>query len=62
MRVTFHGSEVLDIAINIERNGVEFYRGFAEKAGDDRLKILFEELSLGGPTHQGFHRLEGDAR
>ena len=60
MSVTFHGSEVLEIAINIERNGVEFYREAAKKAKDERLKALFEELSLWEAQHvRDFTALKG---
>jgi len=60
MSVTFHGSEVLEIAINIERNGVEFYREAAKKAKDERLKALFEELSLWEAQHvRDFSALKG---
>lgn len=51
MSVTFHGSEVVEIAINIERNGVEFYRKAADRAKDERLKALFHELSLWEAKH-----------
>ncbi|MGB2629783.1 MAG: ferritin family protein [Candidatus Omnitrophota bacterium] len=45
MGKVFSGCEVVELAIQIEKNGVEFYKELALKTGDRKLKDTFEYLA-----------------
>ena len=45
MVVNLNASEVFEIAVQIERNGAEFYRGAAELFDDSRVNNLFLQLA-----------------
>jgi rubrerythrin len=41
----FKASEIVEFAVEIEKNGEKFYRSSAEKFSDDKIKILFSTLA-----------------
>ena len=45
MAVFFSGSELLEIAIGIERNGMEFYQALADKTGKRDVKDIYIYLA-----------------
>jgi rubrerythrin len=45
MAVFFSGSELLEIAVGIERNGMAFYQALAEKAGNRDVKDIYTYLA-----------------
>lgn len=53
MSVSFSGKEVLEIAIQIEKNGYAFYSQAAQNVLDKKAKELLEWLSLEEKNHIG---------
>jgi rubrerythrin len=45
MGVFFSGSELLEIAIGIERNGMAFYQALADKTGNKGVKDIYNHLA-----------------
>jgi rubrerythrin len=45
MGVFFSGSELLEIAIGIERNGMSFYQALAGKTGNGDVKDIYDHLA-----------------
>ena len=45
MAVFFSGSELLEIAIGIERNGMAFYQAVADKTGKRDVKDIYTYLA-----------------
>lgn len=45
MAVFFSGSELLDVAVGIERNGMAFYQALADKAGSKDVKDIYNYLA-----------------
>ena len=45
MGVFFSGSELLEIAIGIERNGMAFYQALADKTGSKDVKDIYNHLA-----------------
>jgi rubrerythrin len=45
MAVFFSGSELLEIAIGIERNGMAFYQALADKTGNRGVKDIYKHLA-----------------
>jgi rubrerythrin len=45
MAVFFSGSELLEIAIGIERNGMAFYQALADKTGKSDVKDIYTYLA-----------------
>jgi rubrerythrin len=45
MAVFFSGSELLEIAIGIERNGMAFYQALADKTGNKDVKDIYNYLA-----------------
>jgi rubrerythrin len=45
MSITFNAFEILEMAEQIERNGVKFYRKAARSVFDRRMRQLFEDLA-----------------
>ncbi len=56
MDVEMAGREVLEIAEQIERNGVKFYRRAAGLCDDDRISTLFVQLAQWEAKHEGIFR------
>lgn len=55
----FSASEVLKVALEIERNGEVFYSAMAERLGDERVKELFKYLAGEERRHaQYFRKME----
>ena len=50
--VMFSGSELLRVAVNIERNGIAFYGTLAEMAQDPRTKGTFQNLAQMEVEHE----------
>ena len=45
MGIFFSGSELLEIAIGIERNGMAFYQALADKTGNRNVKDIYHYLA-----------------
>jgi rubrerythrin len=45
MGIFFSGSELLEIAMGIERNGMAFYRALADKTGNRDVKDIYNHLA-----------------
>ena len=45
MSISFSGSELINIAIGIERRGIAFYDVMAKSAEDDKLRDVFQYLA-----------------
>ncbi len=45
MSMIFNASEVFDVAIQIEQNGIEFYSNAAQRASDDATRQLLLDLA-----------------
>lgn len=52
MEEHFSGAEVVEVAIEIERNGETFYAGVAAKTHDDKLKRVFDFLAEAEREHR----------
>lgn len=53
MSVIFSGKEVLEIAIQIEKNGFTFYSHAAQKVTDNKARELIEWLAMEEKSHIG---------
>ncbi len=53
MSITFSGKELLEIAIQIEKNGLAFYSQVASKVADGRARELIEWLAQEEKRHIG---------
>ncbi len=51
MGVTFSGSDVLELGIQIEKNGRDFYAALAEKSKNEKAKEIFEYLGKQEAQH-----------
>jgi len=45
MSILFSGSELLEIALGIERNGAAFYQALADKTQNKNAKAIYEHLA-----------------
>ncbi len=45
MSITFNADEIFEIAAQMERNGMKFYRKAAEKASDEKIKQMLLEMA-----------------
>ena len=54
MGTMFSGTEIIDIAVGIENNGVAFYEGLKASARDARVKEFAERLA----EEERFHEKE----
>ena len=52
MVVNLNASEIFEIAVQIERNGAEFYRGAAELFDDSRVRNMFLQLADWETSHE----------
>ena len=60
MAIFWSGEEILEMAVQIERNGMAFYQGLAESAQDDKMKNLMEHLAEEEKKHMAtFHKFSG---
>ena len=60
MAILWSGEEILEMAVQIEKNGVAFYQGLAESARDDRMRELMEYLAEEERKHVvTFQKLSG---
>jgi rubrerythrin len=50
--VMFHGSELLDIAVSIERNGIAFYDALSNLSSDRASREVFQNLSAMEIQHE----------
>ena len=54
----FQASEIVDMAVRIERNGYAFYSGILEKTSDAKLRGIFDDLAKQEMHHiDDFRRL-----
>jgi len=61
MSFSFHAGEILEMAVEIERNGVVFYRAAAEALMDRELRVILEALAVMEEDHQKtFARMKED--
>lgn len=52
MSIIFSGSELLEIALGIERNGAAFYQALTEKTKDNHAQAIYERLGAEEIEHQ----------
>jgi len=52
MSIIFSGSELLEVAMGIERNGAAFYQALAEKSKDNSARAIYEHLAAEEIKHQ----------
>lgn len=52
MSIIFSGSELLEAALGIEKNGAAFYNALAEKARDESARAIYERLAAEEIKHQ----------
>jgi len=52
MSIIFSGSEMLEVALGIERNGAAYYRALAEKSGKQGVRAIYEHLADEEIKHQ----------
>ncbi|MFN2154159.1 MAG: ferritin family protein, partial [Anaerolineae bacterium] len=51
-------ADALELAMNIETNGEAFYKAVANKAGNDDVRAMFEDLAVQETRHYAvFHKL-----
>jgi len=66
MAVFFSGSELLEIAMGIERNGMAFYQALADKTGNRDVKDIYNHLAGEEKKHldtfQGMSHSLGQAK
>jgi rubrerythrin len=66
MALFFSGSELLEIAVGIERNGMAFYQALARKTGDRNVKDIYNYLAGEEKKHldtfQGMSNSLGQAK
>jgi rubrerythrin len=46
------GNEIIEIAMRLEDSGAAFYNAAADRAADERVKALFEELAIEEQYHR----------
>jgi rubrerythrin len=51
MSVIFSGSELLEVALGIERNGAAFYQALAEKTKNNSARAIYEHLAAEEVKH-----------
>jgi rubrerythrin len=52
MSIIFSGSELLEVALGIERNGAAFYQALASKSQDRKVQAIYEHLAAEEIKHQ----------
>ncbi len=52
MSIIFSGSELLEAAVGIEKNGAAFYQALAEKSWEDSVRAIYEHLADEEIKHQ----------
>jgi rubrerythrin len=52
MSIIFSGSELLELALDIERNGAAFYQALTEKSQDKSARAVYEHLAAEEIKHQ----------
>jgi rubrerythrin len=52
MSIIFSGSELLEVALGIERNGAAFYQALASKSQDRKVRAIYEHLAAEEIKHQ----------
>ncbi|MFW6111400.1 MAG: ferritin-like domain-containing protein [Candidatus Bipolaricaulota bacterium] len=52
INIPFSAEETLKIAVQIERNGRQFYEGMAEETEDPRIQDLFKDLASQETNHE----------
>jgi rubrerythrin len=52
MSIIFSGSELLELAVGIEKNGAAFYQALAEKTQDKSARAIYEHLAAEEIKHQ----------
>jgi rubrerythrin len=52
MSVIFSGSELLEVALGIEKNGAAFYQALAERTANNHTRAIYEHLALEETRHQ----------
>jgi rubrerythrin len=52
MSIIFSGSELLELAVGIEKNGAAFYQALAEKTQGKRVQAIYEHLAAEEIKHQ----------
>ena len=52
MSIIFSGSELLEVALGIERNGAAFYQALTEKIKDNLAQAIYERLGAEEIEHQ----------
>ncbi len=61
MAYEFNAAEIFDVAIQMERNGAEFYRKMGGRISDESTRKLFNNLALMEEAHEKvFRALEMD--
>ena len=52
MSIVFSGSELLEVAVGIEKNGAAFYQALAEKIQDESMQAMYRHLRAEEVKHQ----------
>ncbi|MGD9116391.1 MAG: ferritin family protein [Dehalococcoidia bacterium] len=52
MSIIFSGSELVEIAIGIEKNGAAFYQALADRTRNDQTRAIYEHLAEEEIKHQ----------
>ncbi len=52
MSIIFSGSELLEVAVGIEKNGAAFYQALAEKTKDKSTRAIYEHLAAEEIKHR----------
>jgi rubrerythrin len=52
MSIIFSGSELLEVAVGIEKNGAAFYQALAEKSQDESTQAIYRHLAAEEIKHQ----------
>ena len=52
MSVLFSASEIVTMAIEVEKNGLDFYRAMASRAKDEKVKNIFSFLAVEEAQHK----------
>ncbi len=52
MSIIFSGSELLEVALGIEKNGAAFYQTLAEKSKDESTQAIYRHLAAEEIKHQ----------
>ncbi len=60
MQAEYSAQEILQMALNIEEDGVRFYKQAAEDTFDPKIKELFLQLACDEETHKGAIRQMAD--